>query len=67
VQVQAPVPLVRDESRRVDLARSAAGVPALVDAGATDVIVHLGALCRDPAEAGPVLRALAERVAEVGR
>jgi probable F420-dependent oxidoreductase len=68
VEVQAPVPLVRDESKRVDLAASAAGVPALVEAGATDVIVHLGAVCRDPADAGPVLRTLAERVAaEVGR
>jgi hypothetical protein len=38
-----------------------------VDAGATDVIVHLGAVCRDLAEAGPVLRTLAERfAAEVG-
>jgi probable F420-dependent oxidoreductase len=68
VQVQAPVPLVRDGSKRVDLAASAAGVPALAEAGATDVIVHLGALCRDPADAGPVLATLAERVAaEVGR
>ncbi len=68
VQVQAPVPLVRDESKRVDLAASAAGVPALVEAGATDVIVHLGALCRNPADAGPVLRTLVERVAaETGR
>jgi len=68
VQVQAPVPLVRDDSRRVDLAASAAGVPALVEAGATDVIVHLGALCRDRTDAGPVLRTLGERVAaEFGR
>jgi hypothetical protein len=57
------MPVVRGDDKRVDLAASAAGVPALVEAGATDVIVHLGALCRDVADAGPVLRTLAERFA----
>jgi probable F420-dependent oxidoreductase len=66
--VQGTMPVVRGEDRRLDLAASAAGVPALVEAGATDVIVHLGALCRDVAEAGPLLRTLAERfAAQVGR
>jgi probable F420-dependent oxidoreductase len=66
--VQGAMPVVRGEDRRVDLTASAAGVPALVEAGATDVIVHLGALCRDVAEAGPVLGTLVERFrAEVGR
>ena len=66
--VQAPMPVVRGDDRRVDLAASAAGAPPLVEAGATDVIVHLGALCRDVADAGPVLRTLVERFAgEVGR
>ncbi len=63
LSVQAPMPVVRGEDKRVDLTASAAGVPALVAAGATDVIVHLGAVCRDLADAGPVLRTLADRVA----
>jgi probable F420-dependent oxidoreductase len=63
LSVQAPMPVVRGDDKRVDLAASAAGVPELVEAGATDVIVHLGALCRDVADAGPVLRTLAERFA----
>lgn len=68
LSVQAPLPVVRGEDRRVDLARSVAGVAAVVEAGATDVIVHLGAVCPDGAEAEPVLRTLAERFrAEVRR
>ena len=68
LSVQGALPVVRGEDRRPDLAASVAGGPALVDAGATDVIVHLGAVCRDLAEAGPVLRTLAERfAAEVWR
>ena len=67
LSVQGAMPVVRAEDRRVDLERSVAAVPALVAAGATDVIVHLGALCRDPVDAGLVLRRLAERFAvEVG-
>jgi hypothetical protein len=62
------MPVARGEDRRVDLPASVAGVPGLVEAGATDVIVHLGAVCRDLADAGPVLRTLADRfAAEVGR
>ena len=65
--VQAPMAVARGEDRRPDLAASAAGVPALVEAGATDVIVHLGAVCRDLSDAGPVLRTLVDRFrAEVG-
>jgi probable F420-dependent oxidoreductase len=68
LSVQGAMPVVRGEDRRVDLARSVAGAPALVEAGATDVIVHLGAVCPDVTEAGPVLRTLVERFAvEVGR
>jgi probable F420-dependent oxidoreductase len=68
VSVQAPMPVVRGEDRQVDLVASVAGAPALVEAGATDVIVHLGAVCRDLAGAGPVLHTLAEGFAtEVGR
>jgi probable F420-dependent oxidoreductase len=35
------LPLVRDDDRRVDLARTMAGVPALVELGVTDVRVNL--------------------------
>jgi probable F420-dependent oxidoreductase len=63
VSVQGAMPVVRAEGRRVDLAASVAGAPVLVEAGATDVIVHLGAVCPDAADAGPVLRTLAERFA----
>jgi probable F420-dependent oxidoreductase len=66
--VQGAMPVVRGDDRRVDLGASVAGVTPLVEAGATDVIVHLGALCRDLADAGSVLRQLAEGFAgEVGR
>jgi probable F420-dependent oxidoreductase len=68
LSVQGALPLVRGEDRRVDLARSAARAPALVDARATDLIVHLGALCPDGAGAGSVLQELTSRLAtEVGR
>jgi probable F420-dependent oxidoreductase len=66
--VQGAMPVVRGDDRRVDLAASVAGVAPLLEAGATDVIVHLGAVCRDLADAGPVLRQLAEGFAAgVGR
>lgn len=68
LSVQGALPLVRGADRRVDLARSAAGAPALVDAGATDLIVHLGALCPDGTGVEVVLEELVSRVAaEVGR
>jgi alkanesulfonate monooxygenase SsuD/methylene tetrahydromethanopterin reductase-like flavin-dependent oxidoreductase (luciferase family) len=53
----------RPESLRVQAPATLAPVPALVAAGATDVIVHLAAVCRDPAEAPATLRALADRFA----
>jgi alkanesulfonate monooxygenase SsuD/methylene tetrahydromethanopterin reductase-like flavin-dependent oxidoreductase (luciferase family) len=68
LSIQGAMPVVRGEDRRADLAASVAGSAALVGAGATDVIVHLGAVCPDAAQAASVLRTLAERfAAEVGR
>lgn len=40
-----------DAQDRPDIARTIESVPALVDAGATDIHVSLGALCRDPSNA----------------
>ena len=41
LSVLAPLPLRRRPDRSIDLAASMAGVPSLVDAGVTDLLVHL--------------------------
>lgn len=50
-RVRMSLPVVRDDARRPDLARSLAALPGLVAAGATDVFVPLAALTGDPAAA----------------
>lgn len=46
-RVRMSLPVVRDDDRRPDLARSLEAVPQLVAAGATDVFVPLAAFARD--------------------
>jgi probable F420-dependent oxidoreductase len=54
LQVRGALPVVRGDDKRPDVAASLAGVPALIDAGATDVHVPYQAICRDPEEAQAV-------------
>lgn len=77
--VQAPLRIARADGERgergqrgqrgergaPDLARSMESVPALLDAGATDVHVGLRTFCRDPADAPKVLDELARGFAGV--
>jgi probable F420-dependent oxidoreductase len=56
LQVRGALPLVRGESKGIDLVATLDGVPEIVDAGATDVHLPFQAICRDPKEAEDVLR-----------
>ena len=64
LQVQAPLRIERGGDERPDLARSIAGVPDLVAAGATDVHVTLRAFNRDPADAPAVFAEIVRRFAD---
>jgi len=64
LQVQAPLRIERGSDDRPDLARSIAGVPDLVAAGATDVHVTLRAFNRDPADAPAVFAEIVRRFAD---
>jgi probable F420-dependent oxidoreductase len=64
LQVQAPLRIERGGDDRPDLARSIAGVPDLVAAGATDVHVTLRAFNRDPADAPAVFAEIVHRFAD---
>jgi probable F420-dependent oxidoreductase len=64
LQVQAPLRIERGADDRPDLARSIAGVPDLVAAGATDVHVTLRAFNRDPADAPAVFAEIVRRFAD---
>ena len=64
LQVQAPLRIERGGDDRPDLARSIAGVPDLVAAGATDVHVTLRAFNRDPADAPAVFAEIVRRFAD---
>jgi probable F420-dependent oxidoreductase len=67
VDVQAPVPVVRNERGAADLDRTAAGVPAAVEAGATDVFFSIAELCFDPAQMAGVVESFCARIRrEVG-
>jgi len=50
LRVRAHLPVIRGASGRPDLAASLAGVPELVEAGATDVVTPLAAFVRDEAD-----------------
>jgi probable F420-dependent oxidoreductase len=67
LQVQAPLRLVAGDDRRPDLARSIESVPALLEAGATDVHVTLKAFARDTADAPKAMLDIAERFRDATR
>jgi probable F420-dependent oxidoreductase len=68
LRVQGSATYVRGGDGRPDLGATLDGVPALVDAGATDVAVNLRAFCPDLADAPRVLEAMATGfAAAVGR
>ncbi len=54
LQVRGALAVVRDESKRPDIAATLAGVDELVDYGATDIHLPYQAICRDAAEARDV-------------
>jgi probable F420-dependent oxidoreductase len=56
LQVQAPVQVVLGDDKRPDLDACMATVPALIEAGATDVIVTLRAFARDAASSPDALK-----------
>ena len=58
LQVRGALTVIRDAEKRPDIAASLAGVPELVEAGATDVHLPYQAICRDPAEAPDVFAEL---------
>ena len=62
VEVQAPAPIARNADGSSDLAATMQGVPALVDAGVTDVYVNLQALTKEPANTYAVLREAADQL-----
>jgi probable F420-dependent oxidoreductase len=57
--VRAHAPILLGESRRPDLERTLAGLPALAEAGATAVSFALGAFAASPGEVRPFLERLA--------
>lgn len=59
LRVQGSATYVRGADGRPDLAATLDGVPALVDAGATDVAINLRVFCPDLAGAPRVLEAMA--------
>jgi probable F420-dependent oxidoreductase len=54
LQVRGALPVVRDDSKQLDVDATLDGVAELVAAGATDVHLPFQAICRDPADAGDV-------------
>ena len=58
LQARGALTVVRDESKRPDIAATMAGVEELVDAGATDIHLPYQAICRDAAEARGVFTEL---------
>jgi probable F420-dependent oxidoreductase len=54
LQVRGALPVVRDESKQLDVDATLDGVAELVAAGATDVHLPFQAICRDPADARDV-------------
>jgi probable F420-dependent oxidoreductase len=67
LQVQAPASLARTDDRGFDLDATLASVPALLDAGVTDVMLNLKVFCPDFADTAGTLRAMAEGFARVIR
>ena len=59
--VQAPAVIARDDDKRPLVGPTMESVPALLEAGVTDVYVNLAAFCRDPDDAPAVLTELAAR------
>ena len=59
--VQAPAVIARDDDKRPVIGPTMESVPALLDAGVTDVYVNLAAFCRDLDDAPAVLTELAAR------
>jgi hypothetical protein len=67
VDVQAPVAVVRNERGTADPERTAAGVPAAIEAGATDIFFSIAELCADPAKMAGAVEKLGTRIRrEVG-
>jgi probable F420-dependent oxidoreductase len=58
IDVQAPVRPVRSADGTVDLAATVAAVPELVDAGVTNIYVHVAAVADGPAQAAETLAQL---------
>lgn len=54
LQVRGALPVVRDDSKQLDVDATLDGVAELVAAGATDVHLPFQAICRDPADARAV-------------
>ena len=61
VEVQAPAVMARDSDGVPDLEATMQSVPALVDAGVTDVYVNLQAFAREPAAAADALTVIVEQ------
>lgn len=64
-EVLASALLATDADGRPDVARTMASVPDLVAAGATDVHVSLGAVCRDPERAFDAIPEIVARFRDV--
>jgi probable F420-dependent oxidoreductase len=64
VVTRAPLPPVRVDGR-VDLERSLEAVPALLEAGAGDILVSLQAFCPDLADAPTFLKGLTRRFRDI--
>lgn len=64
LQVRGRLPVVRDDHRRIDIDATMEGVPAVLAAGATDLMAPLPALDRDPEVAASYLPALTKAFAE---
>ncbi len=60
-QISASAIVGTDDAGRPDIAATMESVPQLVDAGATDVHVSLGALCRDPERAAVSIPDIVQR------
>ncbi len=60
-QVLASAIVGVDASGRPDLARTMDSVPELLEAGATDIHVSLGAVCRNPEKAGDAIGEIVRR------
>jgi probable F420-dependent oxidoreductase len=67
LEVQAPIPLVRRDDKSLDIRATMEHVPALVDAGVTNVYVNAASLASSPLAAEGAVTGLAQAFEEATR